>query len=100
MFILRDLLPPLQSAFSTTPLGRERAHWFGSTLLAVIVPFTSSMTSNLLRTLHDPVRAVAESTQALYLHGLADLALGSIVAAALGFDSGAPHRRALGARTR
>ena len=51
MFILRDLLPPLQSAFSTTPLGRARAHWFGSALLAVIVPFTSSMTSNLLRTL-------------------------------------------------
>jgi hypothetical protein len=51
MFILRDLLPPLQSAFSATPLGRERAQWFLSTLLAVIVPFTSSMTANLLRTL-------------------------------------------------
>ena len=51
MFILRDLLPPLQTAFSATPLGRERAEWFLYTLLAVIVPFTSSMTSNLLRTL-------------------------------------------------
>ena len=51
MFILRDLLPPLQTAFSATPLGRERAGWFLYTLLAVIVPFTSSMTSNLLRTL-------------------------------------------------
>jgi len=51
MFILRDLFAPLQSAFSSTPLGRERAQWFLSTLLAVIVPFTSSMTSNLLRTL-------------------------------------------------
>jgi hypothetical protein len=51
MFILRDLLPPLQTAFSATPLGRERAQWFLYTLLAVIVPFTSSMTSNLLRTL-------------------------------------------------
>lgn len=51
MFILRDLLPPLQSAFSTTPLGRRRAQWFVYTLLAVVVPFTSSMTSNLLRTL-------------------------------------------------
>ena len=51
MFILRDLLPPLQTAFSSTPLGRERAQWFLYTLLAVVVPFTSSMTSNLLRTL-------------------------------------------------
>ncbi len=52
MFILRDILPPLQTAFSDTKLGRERAHWFVYTLLSVIVPFTSSMTSNLLRTLH------------------------------------------------
>lgn len=51
MFILRDLLPPLQTAFSATPLGRARAQWFLYTLLAVIVPFTSSLTSNLLRTL-------------------------------------------------
>ena len=52
MFILRDLLSALQAPFSTTDLGRERAHWFVFTLLAVIVPFTSSMTSNLLRSLH------------------------------------------------
>ena len=51
MFILRDLLTELQTPFSTTALGRERAHWFIFTLLAVIVPFTSSMTSNLLRSL-------------------------------------------------
>ena len=51
MFILRDLLLSLQTSFSNTELGRERAHWFVFTLLAVIVPFTSSMTSNLLRSL-------------------------------------------------
>ena len=51
MFILRDLLLSLQAPFSNTDLGRERAHWFVFTLLAVIVPFTSSMTSNLLRSL-------------------------------------------------
>jgi hypothetical protein len=51
MFILRDLLRPLQTQFSDTRLGRQRAHWFVFTLLAVIVPFTSSMTSNLLRSL-------------------------------------------------
>ncbi len=51
MFILRDLLRPLQAHFSDTDLGRERASLFAYTLLAVIVPFTSSMTSNLLRSL-------------------------------------------------
>jgi len=51
VFILRDLLRPLQTPFSDSRLGRERAHWFVFTLLAVIVPFTSSMTSNLLRSL-------------------------------------------------
>jgi hypothetical protein len=51
MFILRDLLLSLQTPFSDTRLGRERAHWFVFTLLAVIVPFTSSLTSNLLRSL-------------------------------------------------
>jgi hypothetical protein len=52
MFILRDLLPPLQAVFSDTRLGRKRAQWFTYTLLSVVVPFTSSMTSNLLRSLH------------------------------------------------
>jgi hypothetical protein len=51
MFILRDLLRPLQTHFSDTDLGRERASLLAYTLLAVIVPFTSSMTSNLLRSL-------------------------------------------------
>jgi len=51
VFILRDLLCPLQTPFSDSRIGRIRAHWFVFTLLAVIVPFTSSMTSNLLRSL-------------------------------------------------
>lgn len=51
MFILRDLLALLQTPFSDSKLGRERALWFVFTLLAIIVPFTSSMTSNLLRSL-------------------------------------------------
>jgi hypothetical protein len=52
MFILRDLLHPLQAQFSTTAQGQKRKLWFAYTLLAVVVPFTSSITSNLLRTLH------------------------------------------------
>ena len=51
MSILRDLLPPLQAHFSKTELGQERATLFVYTLRSVIVPFTSSMTSNLLRCL-------------------------------------------------
>lgn len=52
MFILRDLLVPLQEVFSKTKQGQKRKVWFAYTLLAVVVPFTSSITSNLLRALH------------------------------------------------
>ncbi|MDD2759129.1 MAG: hypothetical protein PHH11_02420 [Methylomonas sp.] len=51
MFILRDLLRPLQAHFSDTALGQERAALLAYTLLVIIVPFTSSMTSNCLRCL-------------------------------------------------
>ena len=51
MFILRDLLTPLQEEFSNTKKGQKRKVWFAYTLLAVVVPFTSSITSNLLRAL-------------------------------------------------
>jgi hypothetical protein len=49
MFILRDILQPLQNDFSSTRLGRKRSRWFVYTLLAFIVPFTSSISSNILR---------------------------------------------------
>jgi len=52
MFILHDLLSSLQQQFSETKQGRKRAIWFSYTLLAIIVPFTSSITSNLLRSLN------------------------------------------------
>jgi len=51
MFILRDLLTSLQEEFSHTGQGQKRKIWFAYTLLAVVVPFTSSITSNLLRAL-------------------------------------------------
>ena len=51
MFILRDLTHPLQAHFSNTDLGKERASLFVYTLLSIIVPFTSSITSNCLRSL-------------------------------------------------
>ena len=49
MFILRDILRPLQNDFSSTSLGRQRSRWFVYILLAFIVPFTSSISSNILR---------------------------------------------------
>lgn len=51
MFILRDLIEPLQAEFSNTAQGQKRKAWFAYTLLAVVIPFTSSITSNLLRAL-------------------------------------------------
>ena len=51
MFILRDISQPLQSQFSDTDLGKERGTLFVYTLLSIIIPFTSSITSNCLRCL-------------------------------------------------
>lgn len=51
MFILRNILSPLQQEFKHLCKGDERGAWFVYTLLAVITHFTSSRTSNLLRCL-------------------------------------------------
>jgi len=49
MFILKDILSPLQEAFSSTDLGRERSRWFAYTVFAFIIPFTNSISSNVFR---------------------------------------------------
>jgi len=51
MFILRNILTPLQHEFKVSRKGPERGTWFIYTLLAVITHFTSSRTSNLIRCL-------------------------------------------------
>jgi hypothetical protein len=51
MFILRDLLKPLQNVFPDTDNGRERFVWFAYTMVAILVPVTSARSSNLLRAL-------------------------------------------------
>jgi len=51
VFILRNILNPLQDQFKHSRKGSERGTWFVYTLLAVITHFTSSRTSNLLRCL-------------------------------------------------
>jgi len=51
MNIIKQLLTPLQESFSNTSQGQRRKRWFIYTLMACIVPFTSSMTSNLIRSM-------------------------------------------------
>jgi len=34
MFILKDILSPLQEAFSSTDLGRQRSQWFSYNFVA------------------------------------------------------------------
>ena len=51
MFILRNIFLSLQQEFKHRCKGDERGAWFVYTLLAVITHFTSSRTSNLLRSL-------------------------------------------------
>jgi len=51
MLILHSLLSELKDEFAQSRKGEERGTWFIHTLVAIILPFTSSKTSNLLRTL-------------------------------------------------
>ena len=51
MFMLRNILFPLQQEFKHRCKGDERGVWFVYTLLAVITHFTTSRSANLLRTL-------------------------------------------------
>jgi hypothetical protein len=51
MFILHDILEKLKNEFLQSKHSKERSNWFVYTILAIIVPFTSSRTSNILRCL-------------------------------------------------
>jgi len=51
MLILHSLLSELKDEFFQSKKGKERGPWFIHTLVAIILPFTSSKTSNLLRAL-------------------------------------------------
>lgn len=52
MASVADLLRPLSMVFPASRNGSERARWFVSTMLAIIMPFSTARTSNLLRALH------------------------------------------------
>jgi len=51
MLILHDILGKLKNEFAHSRKGDERGTWFVYSLVAIIIPFTSSRTSNLLRCL-------------------------------------------------
>jgi hypothetical protein len=51
MHMLHSLFTELKEEFAKSQKGDERGPWFIYTLLAIILPFTSSRTSNLLRAL-------------------------------------------------
>ena len=51
MFILHSLLKEFKEDFAHSRKGDERSTWFIYTIIAIIIPFTSSKTSNLLRCL-------------------------------------------------
>jgi hypothetical protein len=69
MFILRDILTPLQNGFSSTRLGRQRSRWFVYTLLAFIVPYQFSVFEHPSLSEH-PFRHSRESTPILWLYGV------------------------------
>jgi hypothetical protein len=52
MFILHDILEKLKNEFAHSRKANERGVWFVYTIIAIIVPFTSSRTSNILRCLN------------------------------------------------
>jgi hypothetical protein len=51
MIILHDIFKKLKNEFAHSRKGDERSIWYIYTIVAIIVPFTSSKTSNLLRCL-------------------------------------------------
>ncbi|BBO87032.1 transposase [Desulfosarcina ovata] len=51
MLILHDILEKLKNEFAQSSKGQERGIWFVYTIVAIIVPFASSRTSNILRCL-------------------------------------------------
>ncbi len=52
MIILHDILAKLKNEFADSRQAGERGIWFIYTLVAIIIPFTASRTSNILRCLN------------------------------------------------
>lgn len=52
MLTLYQILTNLKNEFANSRKGHERGSWFIYTIMAILVPFTSSKTSNILRCLN------------------------------------------------
>ena len=51
MFILHEIFSNLKNEFAASKKGPERSCWFVYTIVAILAPFSSSKTSNILRCL-------------------------------------------------
>ena len=49
MQIINEIINPLKKEFSSSELAQERSKWFSYIILAFIIPFTTSISSNLFR---------------------------------------------------
>ena len=93
MHTLHSLLSNLKEEFASSRKGEEREAWFVCTLLAIILPFTSSKTSGLVRAL-ESVFGFAGTSQKLVLHiyGFRQDSLGVSLGKALEVDPPACHQ--------
>lgn len=66
MLILHSLLKDFKKDFAHSRKGDERSTWFIYSIIAVIIPFTSSKTSNLLRCLQTLFGFTAISRRRFY----------------------------------
>ena len=85
MFILHDILEKLKKEFAHSRKGEERGTWFIYTLIAIIIPFTSSKTSNLFRSLKGLFGFTG--IRKIYFHGIAQDPLATALAMPMEDDS-------------
>jgi hypothetical protein len=68
MHTLHSLLSNLKEEFASSKKGEERGAWFVYTSLAIILPFTSSKTSGLVRALESVFGFAGISQKRYYIH--------------------------------
>ena len=84
MFILHDILEKLKNEFPQSKKAQERSTWFVYTIIAIILPFTASRTSDILRCLKilfgfEWIRR----KKVLHLHGIPKDTMGAVMAGAM-----------------
>jgi hypothetical protein len=92
MHILQSLLSELKEEFATSRKSEERGPWFIYTLLAIILPFTSSRTFNLLRAL-EIVYGFSIRKKILLVYGITEDSMESALEQAVEAYSGTRNQR-------